>query len=288
MEQHAKRAFDDLVNSYNIAARLNDESMMAMALAIPIPESVLRHPELHSKIRRYRGNTFVRIGQNAAADREYEMGFYEAEPEERGDYVLDWAMASFARLYDPKDGAASETIVERCLEILGLSDQLATEASHSSYTLVCTSYARAFLYVFCGDRAAAKTELARHSLPVLPPGYRTDLRLNSFFTHLPKGLLAALELKDQQLIRAVSLGGLVSSERRQFSDDSASAGTQFIQVIAQRSHDVPKFGSSWVITLELIHLLFPRFQTSRRLRLLVKGRSEPRELAAFVDSLHVL
>lgn len=284
-KETAERDFQVLVNLYNAAILYGDANSIAESLAIPIPESVLSSPKLHAKLRRFRGNAFTRIGQSDTADREYERGFYETPPDEKADYVLDWAMASFARLYDPAESAKRNAICDRAIEILGLSDQLSESSDHSDYTFACTSYARAFLFIYLGDTSAARVELARPALKPLPLQYRTDERLKSFFTHLPKGMLASLEAKDELLIRQVALAGHTESEIRQSSGREVSTGVQFVQMFLRRS-DVPKFYSSWPATIELIHQLFPKFQTARQFRLLLTRDAHPRELAAFIDELY--
>ncbi|HEY0015394.1 MAG TPA: hypothetical protein VGC13_03720 [Longimicrobium sp.] len=284
-KESADRDFHALVDLYNAAILYGDANSIAESLAIPVPESVLNSPHLHAKLRRFRGNAFTRIGESDAADREYERGFYETPPEEKGDYVLDWAMTSFARLYDPAESDKRNAICDRAIEILGLSDQLSESSNHSEYTFACTSYARAFLFVYLNDTSAARVELARPALKPLPLQYRTDERLKSFFTHLPKGMLASLEAKDEFLIRQVALAGHTASETRQSSGGKISTGAQFVQMFLRR-HDVPKFYSSWSATVDLIHQLFPKFQTARQFRLLLTRTAHPRELAAFVDGLY--
>jgi hypothetical protein len=284
-EESAERDFQTLVDLYNGAILYGDAVSIAESLAIPIPESVLNSPELHAKLRRFRGNAFTRIGQSETAEREYERGFYETPAEEKGDYVLDWAMASFARLYDPAESTNRTAICDRAVEVLGLSDQLAESSDHSSYTFACTSYARAFLFVYRGDYSSARAELARPALKPLPRNYRTDERLKSFFTHLPKGMLASLEAKDESLTRQVALAGQTESEIRQLLGHQVSTGAQFVQMMSRRT-DVPKFYSSWAATIDLIHELFPKFQTARRFRLLLTKNAHPRQLAAFIDALY--
>jgi hypothetical protein len=282
--ESAERDFQELVDLYNVTLRLADNPATAVSLAIPIPRSVLNTPELHARLRRFRGNAFTRIGENDAADREYELGFYETPVDERGEYVLDWAMATFARLYDPAESATPSVIGDRCMEILGLSDRLSEESSNFDYTAACTHYVRAFLHVYLGDNSFASAELAVPSLPPLPPQYLTDERLRSYFTHLPKGLLAAVELRDEVLLRQVTLGGFRDSEQRQLESRSASVGSQFMNLILNRT-DVPKFHSSWALTLETIQLLAPGYPNARRLRSMVTRRAGAQQIVALVNSL---
>jgi hypothetical protein len=278
-------AFNDLVGRYNAAVIAGSPEGIARALALPIPESILRCPELHGRFRRRRGNTMCRIGLNDAAEREYGLGFYDTLVAEKGDFLLDWAMAAFARLFSPSTPAEKDAAVQRCLEVLGLADGFAGELPDSRYLLASTAYIRAFLFVRGGNAAAAKGQLANIELPPLRQGFEDDEQLVSFFTQLPKGFFAALELKDPDLLRQVTRAALLASELSVLWSSPTSAGEQFLFTLSARV-DTPKFRDGWMAILDFIHLLFPAFPITRRFRMLLGEGVGPTELALYIDSLH--
>lgn len=278
----AEQEFDALVGSYHAAIGVRDAALVAECLAKPIPASVRWSPLLHARLRHLRGNAFCQLGDTALADREYGLGFYETPPEAKGDYLLDWAMASFARLFEPGSAAEKRDARRRCLEILGLADAFANEVEDGRWLRASTGHARAFLFVLQGERAAARAQLAAIDLPALGPGFQNDPRLDVFFTQLPKGILAALELEDGPLIRHVTMGAFSELERAELQFQSSTVGLQLLLTMSIRS-GIPRFRDSWWSLLENVPRLAPAYPTARRFCALLARDAEWSELEAFVE-----
>jgi hypothetical protein len=282
----AQHDFDELNDAYNRAVISGDHDMIARALAIPIPESIRERPELHGLLRNRRGNTFSRIGQIAAAEREYELGFFESALSDKGDYLLDWAMGAFTLLFIPTTPPREkEDAARRCLDILHRAEGFADDLPDPRYLLASTSSVRALLLVRAGETAAAGEQLARITSGPLRPGFHEDQSLSAFFTQSPKGLFAALELKDADLLRQVAAALLTEAEEAALRARPASAGEAFLFMLSARM-DVPKFRDSWTALLGQIHVLFPGFPITRRFRAMLNGGAQPADIIRFIDSLH--
>lgn len=282
----AQHDFDELCGAYNGAVIRNDHDMIAQALAIPIPESVRGRPELHGLLRHRRGNTFSRIGQIAAAEREFELGFFDSALSDKGDYLLDWAMGPFTLVFIPTTPPEEkEDAARRCLDILDRAEGFADDLPDPRYLLASTSSVRALLLVRAGETAAAREQLGRITPGALQPGFREDQSLSAFFTQSPKGLFAALELKDAALLRQLTAALLTEAEEAALRAKPASAGEAFLLMLSARM-DVPKFRDSWTALLNHIHVLFPAFPATRRLRVLLNRGAQPAEVIRFIDSLH--
>lgn len=279
----AEREFESLVHRYNTAVIGGDADELARQLALPIPESVRRNPALHGRIRRSRGNAFCRMGQVDEGEREYELGFHETPAKDRGEYLLDWAMASFQRVFTSETAAEKTGAAQRCLEVLGFADAFDSAAGDDPYLRASVSCIRAFILVFVGDEAGARDALAAIRLPPLPRAYRDDNRLVSFLTQAPKGMVAALELRDTAAIRQLALGLAKEQERAFLRAGSATAGMNLLFTLGRRSGEVPKFSDSWRALVESAHLLFPRYKLFRRFRSLVMQDAPPEEIARFID-----
>jgi len=282
----AQHDLDELCGAYNAAVIRNDHDIIAQALAIPIPESIRERPALHGLLRRRRGNTFCRIGEYAAAEREYELGFFESALSDKGDYLLDWAMGPFTLVFIPTTPPQEkEDAARRCLEILDLAEGFADDLPDPRYLLASTSSVRSLLLVRAGETAAAREQLGRITPGTLQPGFREDRSLSAFFTQRPKGLFAALELEDADLLRQVTATLLTDEEEAALRARPASAGEAFLLMLSARM-DVPKFRDSWTALLSQIHVLFPAFPATRHLHVMLTGGAPPAETARFIDSLH--
>ena len=277
------REYFRLVESYNASMIERDQEGLARALAVPIPEMVLRTPHLHARIRHLRGNSLCWLGLNRAAEHEYGLGFYESPKDEKGDYLLDRGMAAFAGLFTGsfEDRSAAAT---RCLEVLDLANQHVDELADPKYLIAAIASVRAFIFVHAGNAERAREELLRIRPEPLPREFSAeDTKLASFFTQLPKGLLAAIELKEPALLARLSAAILSPEEADSVMSTQMSAGEQLLYTLSMRV-DVPKFRDGWVVLVDAVHLLFPKFPRSRRFRSLASSEAEFQQLTGFLNS----
>ena len=284
MLSDSERTFEELNGAYNAAAMSHEKSRIIEVLGRPISPVIRERPDLHGLIRRRRGNMFSSIGEYTAAEQEYGLGFYDSPVPAKGDYLLDWAMSAFTLLFlKTTQPGEKNAAAQRCMDILGMADGFAHKVRDSRYLLASTSYVRAFLLVRAGEKSAARDQLARPELGALPPAFREDDSLAQFFTQLPKGLFAALELKDAELLCKLTQAILSKDEAAAVGDGTFSAGELFMFMLGVRL-DVPKFRDSWTALLEFIHMLFPAFPITRRFRRILMG-NEHLDPAEFIDVL---
>lgn len=279
----ARTAFDRAQGALNRAVLAGEEPLIYAALSRPIPEAVRVVPALLSRLHRSRGNTFCRIGEYESAEAEYAEGFSSAPYEDRGDYLLDWAMASVTRLFLPGTQAEKRAACQRCIHVLEAANEQAGFTPDAPYLIASTNAIRAFVHVYLGNSADARTHLKAISPPTLPPGAQMDPGLFSFFTQLPKGIAAALELRDGALLSALCATALTGREHAEVDTSSLSVGQQLVLVLASR-RDMPKFHDSWWAFVRLAPSLAPRFPVLQQFAKRMETSSDPARVATFVNS----
>lgn len=283
VDDNVRRAFDRALGTLNRAVMADDEARIRIALANPVPAEVLRVPALLARLRRSRGNTFVRIGEYEAAEAEYSAGFPHAPYDVRGDFLLDWALASVSRLFLPGTQAEKRSACIRCIQVLEAADDQADFTSDAPYLIASTNAVRGFVNVYLGDNSAARKYLEAIRPPTLPPRAQDDPDLASFFTQLPKGIAAALDLRDGAVLRSVCRAALTGREDALVEVDSLSTGEQCAMVLTLR-RDTPKFHETWWGMVRLASALEPKFSVLRQLAKRMQAGADPVRFATFVDS----
>jgi hypothetical protein len=282
-EETARVAFDRLQDALNRAVIADDRARIDEALERPIPDDVLAIPAFHARLRRSRGNTYCRIGDYEAAEAEYSAGFGAVPYAVRGDYLLDWAMASVMRLYLPGSVTDKHVACRRCIQVLEAADEQAGFTADAPYLLASTAAIRAFVYTYLGEVAAARSHLEAIATPTLPTGSPDDPGLASFFTQLPKGLAAALELRDAILVGSLCMAVVTGRENAQLGTDLLPVGQQFATALMLR-RDTPKFHNSWWSLIQFAPELSPAFPVVRQFAERMRSGADPDRMARFVDS----
>jgi hypothetical protein len=282
-ESTARTAFDRAESALNRAVMANDEARIRAALSRPIPKEINIVPALLSRLHRSRGNTFCRIGEYEPAEAEYSAGFPSAPYEDRGDYLLDWAMASVTRLFLPGTQLEKRSACQRCIHVLEAANEQAGFTPDAPYLVASTNAIQAFVHLFLDDREDAQAHLNAISPPTLPPGAQMDPGLSSFFTQLPKGIAAALELRDGAVLSALCATALTGREHARVDTSSLSVGQQLVHVLWCR-RDMPKFNESWWGLVRLASSLAPSFPVFQQFATRMKTSADPARVAAFVDS----
>lgn len=280
----AKREFDALVHAYDSAIIYGDAIQVREALARSLPAALLEAPDLHAELRRRRGNAYTRIGQPSYAEGEYAAGFPHAPVEMQGDYLLDWAMAPFSRMFIDGSGEEKRSACRRCLHVLGAAEDLATRMKDPAYLLASTHCIRAFVLTYLGDRQGAIEELVQVRGDPHPPALQHDPALYAYWTQLPKGLCAALESRERELITRISSAALLEPEWEFLSGRNPSPGATLVSAVAWRS-DTPKFRDAWWYGIELAEHLSPAFPLLSQFRSRVAEGGQPADLARYVDDI---
>jgi antitoxin component HigA of HigAB toxin-antitoxin module len=261
----------------------NDEARIRAALKNPVPDELRAVPSFLARLHRSRGNSYCRIGEYAAAEAEYAAGFSYAAYEDRGDYLLDWAMASVLKLFLPSTPPEKRAACLRCIHVLEAANEQAGFTPDAPYLLASTNAIRAFVHMYLGDQKHAEAHLKAISPPTLPPGAQTDPGLSSFFTQLPKGIAAALELRDGVVLGALCATALTGHEHTRVDTSSLSVGQQLVHVLSCR-RDVPKFHDNWWALVRHASALAPRFPVLRQFAKRMETGVDPARVATFVDS----
>ncbi|HYW08154.1 MAG TPA: hypothetical protein VE913_14420 [Longimicrobium sp.] len=279
----ANRALVRISEAMNGAVRRNDADDARRVLAEPLPDAVRAIPTIHARLRRRRGNTFSWAGEHDAAHAEYSAGFADVQYSERGDYLLDWAMASVTPLFLPGSAAAKRASCRRCIHTLDAAGDQAAYTSDAPYLHASVASVRAFIYTYLGETEAVREQLRSIVLPFLPPEAQQDVALDSFHSQVPKALFAALELRSAPAVRPLCAFLLSSREASRMDVGSLSLGVLFATVVARRM-DTPKFARSLAGTLLHVPALAPTFPVTRQLAQRMSGHIDPARIASFVDS----
>ena len=279
----ANRALDRISGALNRAVRVNDTDEARRVLAEPLPDALMTIPALHARARRRRGNTFSWAGEHEAAHAEYSAGFADVLYSERGDYLLDWAMASITPLFLPGRADTKRASCRRCIQTLDAAEEQAPYTSEAPYLQASVASVRAFVYTYLGDSRKAAEQLSLIVLPALPAEAQTDPYLESFYTQVPKALLAALELRSASALRPICTALLSTREASQTDLVSLTPGALVATVITRRM-DTPKFARSLAATLLHVPALAPTFPVTRQLGQRLAGHFDPARISTFVDS----
>ena len=270
-------------DALNGAVRRNDADEARRVLAEPLPDAVRAIPAIHARLRRRRGNTFSWAGEHEAAHAEYSAGFADVQYSERGDYLLDWAMASVTPLFLPGSAAMKRASCRRCIHTLDAAVDQAAYTSDAPYLHASVASVRAFIYTYLGETKAVQEQLQSIILPSLPSETQEEDALDSFYSQVPKALFAALELRSASAVRPICALLLSSREASRLDVDSISPGVLFATVVAKRM-DTPKFARSLAATLLHVPALAPTFPVTRQLAQRMPGYIDPERIASFVDS----
>ncbi|HEX6041578.1 hypothetical protein [Longimicrobium sp.] len=282
-EETAQKLFTRHQDALNRAILAADWARLTSDLAKPIASEIVAIPALHSRLRRSRGNAYSRIGDVDSAEVEYSKGFGDAPYSVRGDYLLDWAMASFTRLFLPGTTEAKRSACGRCIHVLEAADDQADYMRDAPYLLASTHSIRAFVHTYLGESGSARSDLESIRPPTLPPGSTDDPELASFFSQFPKALAAALEQRNKTLLRSICSAVLTGGESARLDVTSLPAGEYFATALLLR-RDVPKFHDSWWGLVRLAHELAPAFPVLRQFAARMRTSADFARIAGYVNS----
>jgi hypothetical protein len=282
-EETAHKLFTRHQDALNRAIIVADSARLRSALANPIAAEILAIPALHSRLRRSRGNAYSRLGDLESAEAEYSKGFGDAPYSVRGDYLLDWAMASFTRLFLPGPTETKRSACRRCIHVLEAADEQADYMRDAPYLIASTHSIRAFVHTYLGEPGNARPDLESIRPPTLPPGSTDDPELASFFSQFPKALAAALEQRDKTLLRSICSAVLTGGESARLEATSLPAGEYFATALLLR-RDVPKFHDSWWGLVRLADELTPAFPVLRQFAARTRNSADFARIAGYVNS----
>lgn len=180
----------------------NDYYQMRKVLEKPVPDAWKVNNSFYGGMQFLRGKMAGSLLRIDEADAAFEAGYEPFNNDQKWFFCFDWAVAMQHTLTLPAATPAQKgKALQKAIQVLGMAKQHSRGLRYEKEMLLGAACLHAFLLCYIGEGDEAQALFNDMEFTPLAPDAYGQEDINTFFSLLPYGFWAAIELKDGDLLR---------------------------------------------------------------------------------------
>lgn len=196
-----EKIYKSLVETYNKGIESKDPKIIREFLNDNSVDQLSAVPQFYLEILQLRASAFSLFGELIEAGEEYRKGYSSCSKNGKWVYGLNWSLQYMAEFSFKRGDEKIHEAMGKGVEVLNQAISDLPEDKYKEFYFLSISNVKAFMLLASGKKEESRKAYADCKFTPVPiPEYNDKESLQVLFANYTKGIAAAIELKDYDLL----------------------------------------------------------------------------------------